>query len=88
VPIENVIGRARFIVWPNDRWSGLPTSDAFDEVPQTAVNGALPATTGTTAAPGQLGLVLPLLLPLAARSPRGWARHRLARDALGRRLAE
>src|SRR5690606_40655214 len=64
VPIENVIGRAFLIVWPNDRWAGLSATDAFVDVPAPVAAGAPAADPG---AAGQVGLVLPLLLPLAAR---------------------
>lgn len=94
VPIENVIGRARFVVWPQDRWTTLPATDAFDDVPEPAATGALPAATGAEPATpagavgAQAGLLLPVLLPLAARSPRGWACRLRTRPARSRRLAE
>lgn len=64
VPIENVIGRAFLIVWPNDRWAGLSATDAFADVPSPVAAGAQPVDPG---AAGHVGLVLPLLLPLAVR---------------------
>ena len=33
VPIENVIGRAFFRVWPPGRWAGIGVPDTFDRVP-------------------------------------------------------
>ncbi len=64
VPIENVIGRAFLIVWPNDRWAGLSATDAFADVPAPA---AIAPAAPEPGASGEVGLVLPLLLPLAVR---------------------
>jgi signal peptidase I len=95
VPIENVIGRAFIVVWPNDRWASLSAPDTFDSVPPSAATD--PAGVPTTPAPGEAGLVLPLLLPLLLRRAREPDRHcfavRSARSPLtgrgpGRRLAE
>jgi signal peptidase I len=79
VPIANVIGRAFVVVWPSDRWHGLPVPTSFEGVPKRA--GALPAP--STGAPASVGVpvgsgapagafVLPFLLSLAvpARSRR------------------
>jgi len=73
VPIENVIGRAMVIVWPQGRWNGLAVPGTF---------GALPAATSTPAAvdlpptipdrSGDLVVVLPVLIPLMF-SARSWA---------------
>jgi signal peptidase I len=80
VPIENVIGRAFVVVWPSDRWHGLPVPASFEGVPKRA--GALPGPTSpgpaseggapSSASGAGLPLVLPLLLSLIvpARSRR------------------
>jgi signal peptidase I len=49
VPIANVIGRAFSVVWPRERWHGLPVPAHFDSVPKRAaaapVVGAPPTPT-------------------------------------------
>jgi signal peptidase I len=43
VPIENVIGRAFFRVWPPSRWAGIGVPDTFDRVPPpSSVGGPAP----------------------------------------------
>ena len=43
VPIENVIGRAFFRVWPPSRWGGLDVPETFDRVPPpSAASGPSP----------------------------------------------
>jgi signal peptidase I len=84
VPIDNVIGRAFVIVWPNDRWNGLPQPGTFVAVPQPA---AAPATPSSEPASTTLAFVLPLLLPLGASFRADSARSRFFRRATGRRLA-
>jgi signal peptidase I len=36
VPISNVIGRAFVILWPKDRWAGLPVPASMQKVPKRA----------------------------------------------------
>ncbi|MEU8348871.1 signal peptidase I [Streptomyces sp. NPDC048845] len=36
VPVDRVIGRADWIGWPSDRWTGLGGTPAFDRVPGSA----------------------------------------------------
>jgi signal peptidase I len=71
VPIENIIGRAFVIVWPNKRWDGLSVPTQFNNVPRPA---ALPAAPIRSPAPGgaDVVLVFPLTASLAttARSRR------------------
>jgi signal peptidase I len=33
VPIENVVGRAFFLVWPPGRWGGIDAPDSFAQIP-------------------------------------------------------
>ncbi|MFV2017080.1 signal peptidase I [Micromonospora sp. LOL_023] len=73
VPIENVIGRAFVIVWPQDRWDGLPVPGTFDGLPPSSATPAAvdrPDTVPDTS--GDLVVVLPVLIPLlfASRSVR------------------
>ncbi|MDG4767212.1 signal peptidase I [Solwaraspora sp. WMMD406] len=70
VPIDNVIGRAFVIVWPQDRWDGLSVPDTFDDLPAAADTPS--AVDNPDAAPetsGDLVVVLPVLLPLLFASP-------------------
>jgi signal peptidase I len=99
VPIDNVIGRAFVIVWPNGRWNSLPQPDTFASVPSPATAaGPLAPAPASPAPPAQLAFVLPILLPLAwtvrrrSRAEPGLFRSRSARSRLsgrrsGRRLA-
>ncbi|MCQ8189389.1 signal peptidase I [Streptomyces rugosispiralis] len=41
VPVDKVIGRAQWIGWPLGRWSGVPRTDAFTDVP--AAPGRIPS---------------------------------------------
>lgn len=59
VPIDNVIGRAFVVVWPSDRWSGLPQPDTFATLSLSTQPGPPPAG-------AQAVLILPMLLSLAA----------------------
>jgi signal peptidase I len=92
VPIENVIGRAFVIVWPNDRWSSLSQPDTFENVPPptgTAAGPLVPAGgPGWPAAPAQLAFVLPILAPVGWTFRADSARSRLIGRRSGRRLAE
>lgn len=77
VPIDSIIGRAVFIVYPPDHWTGLGDPDLFATVPQPAQ--ALPDSergppVSTTVAIGVPFLPL-LLLPRLRRH----GRHRLLR---------
>lgn len=81
VPIENIIGKAFAIVWPNESWAVLPTPPTFDSVPGPALAAPPAPTDGTridgarsvrTPDTGALAVVLPLLLvfPFPARTRR------------------
>jgi signal peptidase I len=87
VPIDNIIGRAFVIVWPNDRWNALSQPSTFDSVPgsATAVGAGPPA--GSAGAGAQAAFVLPILLPLARHFSGGSARSRRSRRRSTRRLA-
>jgi signal peptidase I len=90
VPIDNIIGRAFVIVWPNDRWNALSQPATFDNVPgpATAVGAGPPApATPGTGAGAESVFVLPLLLPLARLFSGGSARSRQSRRGSTRRLA-
>ncbi|MEV1287315.1 signal peptidase I [Micromonospora sp. NPDC049679] len=78
VPIDNVIGRAFVIVWPQGRWDGLSVPATFDRMPKAA---AAPAPGHPPAVPdeggrhvpaggGGIAVVLPILgsLLVTARS--------------------
>ncbi|MFE0650767.1 signal peptidase I [Streptomyces sp. NPDC059534] len=39
VPVEKVVGRAGWIVWPFGRWSALPATEAYDAVPAPTAGG-------------------------------------------------
>ncbi|MBU8859397.1 MULTISPECIES: signal peptidase I [unclassified Micromonospora] len=62
VPIENVVGRAFMIVWPSQRWTGLPVPETFTSVPRA---DAAPAAGPVPVDPDPVGGVV-LILPLAA----------------------
>ena len=64
VPIENVIGRAFVIVWPQARWATLDAPGTFDHLPKrtaAAPAGAQPVDPDTS---GGFAIVLPILLSL------------------------
>jgi signal peptidase I len=89
VPIENVIGRAFVIVWPNGRWSSLSQPDTFANVPAPATSvGSLAPMTAPPGVPAQLAFVLPILLTFGWTFRRQSARSRLIGRDSGRRLAE
>ncbi|MEV8589847.1 signal peptidase I [Streptomyces sp. NPDC051180] len=39
VPVDKVVGRAGWVVWPFGRWSALPATDAFGAVPAPSAGG-------------------------------------------------
>ncbi|MFI8404360.1 signal peptidase I [Streptomyces sp. NPDC085463] len=51
VPVDRVVGRADWIVWPFGRWSGVAGTDAFDAVPAPPAGGH-PTGPGAGGAPG------------------------------------
>jgi hypothetical protein len=55
VPIDNIIGRAFLIVWPNDRWNSLSAPETFRDVPPAAVTGAEEPTPGAAGGYGAAG---------------------------------
>ena len=59
VPIDNVIGRAFVIVWPNSRWDRLPVPATFDNL---AAGPPGPVRMSTSEAPGTIAVLLPLVL--------------------------
>jgi signal peptidase I len=83
VPIDNVIGKAFVIVWPNEHWATLPTPATFAEVPDPVAAGAVDTAPLTEPPTGVFGIVLPFLLALCfpARTRRNFLLDR-------RRLAE
>lgn len=78
IGVEDVIGRAFVIVWPNDRWTSLSVPETFRNVPGT---GAVASGRPDGVLPRELigvGAVLPILASLAvsARSGAIGARRR------------
>lgn len=95
VPIDNIIGRAFVIVWPNSRWGGLPVPSTFANVPSPAAAGEAPPgeLLSTTADPlrrnaPHTAFLLPILLPVGWTFRDDSARSRFIRRDIGRRLAE
>ncbi|MFY1695170.1 signal peptidase I [Solwaraspora sp. WMMA2101] len=69
VPIENVIGRAFVIVWPQGRWDGLSVPETFADLPpSTATPAAVERPENVPDTSGDLVVVLPVLIPLLAAS--------------------
>ena len=64
VPIDNVIGKAFVIVWPNEHWATLPTPSTFADVPAPVAAGAFDTAPLTEPPTGAFGIVLPILLAL------------------------
>jgi signal peptidase I len=83
VPIDNVIGKAFVIVWPNEHWATLPTPSTFDSVPDPVAVGPVDTAPLTEPPTGIFGIVLPFLFALGfpARTRRNFLHDR-------RRLAE
>ncbi|XBP91268.1 signal peptidase I [Micromonospora sp. CCTCC AA 2012012] len=79
VPIDNVIGRAFAIVWPRERWTGLPVPESFAALPRAAAP-LRPAPVDPDPVGGVV-LVLPVTAALSVLARSG--RPRLSR---GRRL--
>lgn len=84
VPVENIIGRAFVIVWPNDRWTSLSTPSTFDEVPLPTPPGWSDPSQPTHSS---AALVLPLLAPIPWRFRAAAARscRRRQRQVVGSR---
>jgi len=74
IPIDNVIGRAFVIVWPNSRWNGLPVPPELQKVPKKAAL-APPHPAGLPDGRG-LPAVLVLLPVLTAFGTPGSSRRR------------
>ena len=51
VPMDNIIGRAFIVVWPQSHWDNLPIPDTFKNVPDPANAGQAPPP-GVPPAPG------------------------------------
>jgi len=84
VPIDNVIGRAFLIVWPNGRWGSLSVPDTFDPVPQPAAAGGRLV---PVAGPADLAVVLPILVPVGWTLRADSGRSRFLGRGTRRRLA-
>lgn len=80
VPIDNVVGRAFMIVWPQQRWTTLPVPRTFADLPQPDAAPARPVPVD----PDPVGGVVVLLPASAALSV--LARSGRLRPTLGRRL--
>ena len=84
VPIENVIGRAFVIVWPNNRWGSLSQPDTFANVPPPATTvGSMAPLTEPAGPPAELAFVLPILLPMAFASGAARRRSRIITESIG-----
>jgi len=76
VPIENVIGRAFAVAWPNNHWRGLPALTTFQQT--AGATGEMPAGPPVKPDSGAGWVFLaPFLVALAipARSRRSWCDH-------------
>ncbi|BCJ57946.1 hypothetical protein Jiend_13680 [Micromonospora endophytica] len=75
VPIDNVVGRAFAVVWPSDRWHGLPIPETFASVapPAVATGGAAPPVRPTP--DGGVVLVLPIAATLSVLARSGRSRR-------------
>ncbi|KKK04628.1 signal peptidase I [Micromonospora sp. HK10] len=80
VPIDNVVGRAFMIVWPQQRWTTLPVPRTFADLPQPDAAPARPVPVD----PNPVGGVVLLLPTSAALSV--LARSGRLRRTRGRRL--
>ncbi|SBT53194.1 signal peptidase I [Micromonospora auratinigra] len=80
VPIDNVVGRAFMIVWPQQRWTSLPVPDTFAKLPRADAAPAAPAPVD----PDPVGGVV-LILPVTAAASVLARSGRLRRTG-GRRL--
>ncbi len=56
VPMENIIGKAFVVVWPQKSWSTLGTPSTFAHIPQPAKAGALPPARAPTGPAGAAGV--------------------------------
>ncbi|MCW3840701.1 signal peptidase I [Micromonospora yasonensis] len=80
VPIDNVIGRAFMIVWPQQRWTTLPVPATFTNLPRSDAAPASPVPVDPDPAGGVV-----LILPVTAAAS-VLARSGRLRRARGRRL--
>lgn len=80
VPIDNVVGRAFMIVWPQQRWTTLPVPKTFTNLPQPNAAPAGPVPVDPDPAGGTV-----LILPVAAAAS-VLARSGRLRHGRGRRL--
>ncbi|GAA4900655.1 signal peptidase I [Stackebrandtia albiflava] len=78
VPVENFIGRAIAVVWPEDHWRALEIPAAFAAVPPGDADGAPVDTAAGT--PNPVVPLIPPLLPLPSRRRRGPETRRIRRD--------
>lgn len=87
VPIENIIGRAFVIVWPNDRWTSLSAPETFADVPSPQAAAAGPPGVAPITEPALSLPFLLVLLPFPMTFGAVTARSRLFKSSQGRRLA-
>jgi signal peptidase I len=71
VPIENVVGRAFYIVWPASRWGGLDVGDTFAGVHAKASGKQVPAGEDLLS----VVLMLPLMTARRVGGPTGASRR-------------
>ncbi|WP_203899509.1 signal peptidase I [Virgisporangium aliadipatigenens] len=83
VPIANVIGRAFVIVWPSDRWNGLPVPEQLAKQPKTNAIGELMPIPANAYLPDAFALTGPFVASLHAS-----ARSRRRRSLRPRTLLE
>src|SRR4029453_6237948 len=82
VPIENVIGRAFVIVWPNNRWGTVGVPSTFDGVPGPVAIGsptAVPEPPAVAVAVVTLPILSALLMTARSTRKRRWVRRTLPR---------
>jgi signal peptidase I len=83
VPLQNIIGKAFVVVWPQAHWNALHTPSTFAHIPQPAKAGALPQSRAPADGAGGTGgaslvLVIPLLaaMGVSVRYPHRGTRRR------------
>ncbi len=83
VPLDNIIGKAFVVVWPQKSWDTLGTPSTFAHIPQPARAGALPQPRAPAGARGGAAVVMvfPFLVGFVV-SGRYSSRHRQRRRRL------
>jgi signal peptidase I len=84
VPIENIIGRAFVIVWPNSRWDTVGVPSTFDNVPGPVALGdarptAVPRGPTLALAALTMPIVSALVMTASLTRKRRWLRRTLPR---------